>query len=576
MGTVDISVLVLYLLGVLSIGIALRRKAGQDLDSYFLGSRRIKWWALGLSGMASNLDVTGTMVIISFFYIIGIKGFLVAIRGGLVLTMPFLMIFMGKWLRRSRVMTNAEWMILRFGNGPDGQAARLLSAIATIVGTIGMVAYFAVGTGKFLSLFLPFPPRVCALIMITVGLAYTTLGGLYGVVYTDVAQAALIAFATIFLSVRAFFAIGASDFAARLPQGWLELSVPWKIQMPTGYEIYNLFALTILFFSFKTFLEGLSGPGGYMAQRYYAADSDKDAGRLSALWIVMLTFRWPFIMAVAALAFLLPTPLADPEMALPTVLTQLVPIGLKGLLLAGLMAASMSTFDSTINAGAAYLVKDVYQAFIKPQASEKELVRVSYLSTILIVVVALALAYFTPSINAIWRWLTMSLAAGVFLPNVLRWYWWRFNGAGYAIGTGVGMVAAIVERIIWPNHSDWLSFLIVSAVAALGLVVATLAWPASPDSALDEFYRRVRPFGWWRPVQQRLGVRSGNADLGRDSIALLLAIVWHLTLFLVPIFAVLHLWGESITAGVLLVLSSFGLYHVWYKHLDKGVEGETA
>ncbi len=568
MGTLDVSVLVIYLLGVLSIGIALRRKAGKDLDSYFLGSRRIKWWALGLSGMASNLDVTGTMVIISFFYIIGVKGFLVAIRGGLVLVMPFLMIFMGKWLRRSRVMTNAEWMILRFGDGPDGRAARLLSALSTIVGTVGMVAYFAVGTGKFLSLFLPFPPRVCALIMITVGLAYTTLGGLYGVVYTDVAQAALIAFATIFLSVRAFFAIGSSDFAARLPEGWLNLSLPWKIAMPPGYEIYNLFALTILFFSFKTILEGLSGPGGYMAQRYYAADSDKDAGRLSALWILMLTFRWPFIMAVAALAFLLPTPLADPEMALPTVLIQLVPIGLKGLLLAGLMAASMSTFDSTINAGAAYLVKDVYQAFLKPDATEKQLVRVSYASTILIVVVALALAYFTPSINAIWRWLTMSLAAGLFLPNVLRWYWWRFNGAGFAIGTGVGMVAAIVERILWPSHPDWQSFLIVSAIAFVGMVIATVAWPATPEPVLLEFYRRVRPFGWWKPVLAKAGVPSGNAELGHDTVALVMAIVWHLTLFLVPIFVVLHAWHQAGTAAVLLVLSSLGLYQFWYKRLE--------
>ncbi len=561
--------LIVYLLGVLMIGIALRRKAGKDLDSYFLGSRRIKWWALGLSGMASNLDVTGTMVIISFFYIIGIKGFLVAIRGGLVLVMPFLMIFMGKWLRRSRVMTNAEWMVLRFGDGPDGRAARLLSALATIVGTVGMVAYFAVGTGKFLSLFLPFSPRVCALIMITVGLAYTTLGGLYGVVYTDVAQAALIAFATIFLSVRAFFAIGSSDFVARLPQGWLDLSMPWRIDMPSGYEIYNLFALTILFFAFKTILEGFSGPGGYMAQRYYAADSDKDAGRLSALWIVMLTFRWPFIMAVAALAFLLPTPLADPEMALPTVLTQLVPMGLKGLLLAGLMAASMSTFDSTINAGAAYLVKDLYQPFIKPNADEKELVRVSYASTILIVVVALVLAYFTPSINAIWRWITMSLGAGLFLPNLLRWYWWRFNGIGFAVGTGVGMVAAIVERLLWPTHPDWLSFLLVSAAAFVGMVIATFAWPATAEPVLVEFYRRVRPFGWWKPVVEKAGVRSGNADLGRDMFALLLAVAWHLTLFLVPIFTVLHLWHQAIAAAAVLFVSTAGLYVVWYRHLDE-------
>jgi len=567
MGTIDVAILILYLVGVLGIGFALRRRAGQDLDSYFLGGRNIRWWALGLSGMASNLDVTGTMVIISFFYIIGIKGFLVAIRGGLVLIMPFLMIFMGKWLRRSQVMTNAEWMILRFGDGPDGRAARLLSAISTIVGTVGMVAYFAVGTGKFLSTFLPLPPKICSLVMIAVGLAYTTLGGLYGVVYTDVAQAALIAFATLFLSVRAFLVTGSEGFRTLVSQDWLDLSLPWRYQMPAGYEIYNLFALTIVFFSFKTILEGFSGPGGYMSQRYYAARSDRDAGRLSALWIGMMTFRWPFIMAVAVLAMTLPHKLADPEMALPTVLSQLVPMGLKGLLLAGLVAASMSTFDSTINAGAAYLVKDIYQAFLRPKADQRELVRASYAATILIVVVSLILAYFTPSINAIWRWITMSLGAGLFLPNLLRWYWWRFNGMGFALGTGVGMAAAIVERLLYPDHPDWLSFLLVSAIALAGMLVGTYVSRPTPVPVLQEFYRRVRPYGWWGPIARQL---PGLGDsFGHDMLALGIAILWHCTLFLTPIYLVVRSWQPAATSAVLFAASSLALHRVWYRRLPE-------
>jgi Na+/proline symporter len=146
----DIAIIIAYLGIMLIIGLLMRARASKGMEDYFLGGRKIPWWIIGFSGMASNLDVTGTMVITSMFLLLGIKGYWVGFRGAVVLSLAFLMVFMGKWHRRSGVITTAEWMEFRFGSGKAGEVARLTNAIATIVMGIGMIAYFSVGVGFFL------------------------------------------------------------------------------------------------------------------------------------------------------------------------------------------------------------------------------------------------------------------------------------------------------------------------------------------------------------------------------------------------------------------------------------------
>ena len=110
------------------------------------------------------------------------------------------------------------------------------------------------------------------------------------------------------------------------------------------------------------------------------------------------------------------------------------------------MAAAMSTFDSTVNAGAAYWVKDLYQTYLNPKASEKDLIFQSRMSSFGIVFLALLFSLTIKNINEIWGWITMGIGAGMFIPQVIRWYWWRFNGYGFAIGTAVGMSAAVFNK----------------------------------------------------------------------------------------------------------------------------------
>jgi Na+/proline symporter len=172
MQIIDYSIVVLYLIGTLVLGIVLERKASGGIESYFLGDRNLPWWLLGVSGMAANTDLAGTMVISALIYSLGTHGFFIEIRGGIVLIMAFLMTFMGKWNRRAQVMTMSEWMKFRFGPGRQGNIALIVSAIATLMFSIGTMSYFAVAGGKFLGEFLGVNDRWASILLILFSIPY--------------------------------------------------------------------------------------------------------------------------------------------------------------------------------------------------------------------------------------------------------------------------------------------------------------------------------------------------------------------------------------------------------------------
>ncbi|MBE9073475.1 sodium:solute symporter, partial [Microcystis sp. LEGE 08355] len=211
MQLIDYVIVLLYLAGTLIIGIIAEKKASQGLESYFLGNRNLPWWMLGVSGMAANTDLAGTMVISALIYAVGPKGLFIEIRGGVVLIMAFLMAFMGKWNRRAQVMTMAEWMQFRFGPGKQGNFARIISAVATLLFSIGAMSYFSVAGGKFLGQFLGMDDRLASVILILLTLIYTVASGFYGGVITDLFQGFLIFVAVIYVSAVAFFTVNLPD-----------------------------------------------------------------------------------------------------------------------------------------------------------------------------------------------------------------------------------------------------------------------------------------------------------------------------------------------------------------------------
>lgn len=592
MEKIDYFIVTIYLLFIVIFGFFIQRKASTGIESYFLGNRNLPWWILGASGMASNTDLAGTMVLTSLVYTLGTKGFFIEIRGGIVLIMAFLMTFMGKWNRRAQVMTIAEWMELRFGKNREGNIARIISAVANIIFAIGTMSYFAVGGGKFLGGFLGIDDRVAGILLILLALIYTAVSGFYGVVLTDVFQGILIFVAIVYICFITFRTVSLPDtFAISIPgteqlqewslREWSSIIPPIKIDLPGDYSIFNLFGGVMLFYIFKVFLEGGAGGGGYMIQRYFAAKNDREAGLLSLFWIFLLSFRWPLVTALAILGIdygLKNQIISDPELVLPTVISAYIPVGVKGLLVACFIAAAMSTFDSIINASAAYWVKDIYQAYIKPDASNQQLVSQGRLASILIVSLGLIFSFNITNINDIWGWLTLGLGTGLFIPLVLRWYWWRFNGYGFAIGTGAGLVAAIVTKAVilpflnMPQLQEYILFLVPSICSFLGCIFGTLLTPATNLEVIDNFYRVTKPFGFWGVVSQNLPTNIQakiQRENRRDILATFIAIPWQLVLFLMGMMLMMKQWDNFGILLLMFILLSIGLYFTWFKHLDK-------
>lgn len=589
MAFIDYVIVAAYLGGIVALGFVLQRQAAKGIEAYFLGDRGLPWWALGASGMASNTDVAGTTLIVALVYALGIKGFFIEIRGGIVLAMAFFMIFVGKWTRRSQAMTLAEWMYFRFGRGREGDIARLISAIANLVFSVWVISYFAVGGGKFFGQLMGISPRWAAVFMILVSMVYTAASGFYGVIWTDVFQGVLILFAIAYVCTLAWTTVTLPEsFSISVPleggqfqsiattlTDWGNLVPSPSLDLPGEYSIFNAFGIIIAFYLLKTCLEGASGIGGYMSQRYFAAKSDREAGLLSLFWILLMSFRWPFVAAFAILGVhygLTNGVIADPELVLPTVIEAYIPIGIKGILVACFIAAAMSTFDSVINASAAYWVKDIYQNYLNPQATEAQLLWQGRVASVAIVAIGLLFSFQAVNINDIWGWLTLGFGSGLFVPLLLRWYWWRFNGYGFAVGTLFGMVAAMGMRLSGIALPEYANFLLPASISFLGCCLGTLLTPATETPVLNNFYRVTRPFGFWQPIRQNLP-RHLQSRIGlenrRDLLAICVAVPWQLVLFLSGMTLLMKQWDSFKILLLLLLLLSIALYFTWFRYLEE-------
>lgn len=587
LSTIDLTIVIGFLVLVTIVGFVMSSIASGDIEDYFLGDNEIPWWVLGISTSTSNFDMAGTMLIVALVFALGYKGFLVEIRGGVGLSLAFLMVFLGKWLRRSRVMTSAEWMKLRFGVDRQGRVAHIVSTLAYVILMVGMIAYFAEGAGKFLTAFLPFSEFTCTAAMVTVGLVYTLLSGLYGVVFTDVVQMVILTFTALYVSIHAFTVT--PDVA--LPEGFLALD----LSSPTGEgasvlsseSVAHMFGLAVFAWLARTTMEGVGGVGGYVDQRFFAARSEREASLLTLESIILSMFRWTLVAGLVIMALGLIQQGApgaeaiqsDPEQVLPVVLGQMLPVGVKGVVLAGLIAAAMSTFDSTLNAGASYIVKDIYETYIAPDADPEQLVWMSRLATVGMCAAGIILAVIIPNIRAIWGIITMGLGPGLFVPLALRWYWPRLNGYGFAAGTGAGVVAGLTMGVL--SYPVYVDFPIIVGAGFTATIVVTYLTPKTDERILVNFWHQINPWGLWKNYSETAvekGLVTERERLRRvmeqlyDFISLVFAIPFQMALLIGGMAFIFHDWKKFAFASAVVVISSVGLYFFWYRNLKTNEE----
>lgn len=276
--------------------------------------------------------------------------------------------------------------------------------------------------------------------------------------------------------------------------------------------------------------------------------------------------------------------IVNAERIVPAVIVNLVPAGLRGVILVALMAASLSTFNVTVNKAAAMWTNDLYQPFLRPKARTRELLFSTYAFCAALIGIAFAVAYLVPNINAIWGWITMGLASGIGMPLLLRFYWWRFNGTGFAASMFGGLIAALLVmayNTYYPEHalSEVAQFLLLTPISLILAIVGTYLGQPTPPAVVDEFYRRTRPFGFWADYPQRLAtdVRSATRREHRyDLLALPFAFVWMITMYLAPMqFMIGQYAAGGISVG-LFALSCVGLYVFWYRNLPAAASRAAA
>ncbi|MBN2269642.1 MAG: hypothetical protein JXN61_03455, partial [Sedimentisphaerales bacterium] len=453
MTLIDFCIIVLYFCIVIGLGFWYQKRASKDLRAYFLGGKSIHWLALAMSGSVSNFDITGTMWIISILYVLGMKSMWHHWMWGFMMG-AFFLAYMGKWVRRSNVMTAAEWMNTRFGSGRAGNLARTAYALMAVLTLASFIGYAFQGIGKFASVYIPLESLadhttvgwiqtmvtaheadVLAVAIIGATTLYVILGGLYSVVITDVIQTLILTLASIFIAYIAWSKL-TPELLGGLGADWTSLRVPWRVRDFAAINDAHseFFGAFVIVWVVKGLLLNAGGPAQmYDFQRFLAARDARDAAKVGAAWSFFLIVRWAMAVGIVLLALTGAAGVDDTEKVMPIVLVKFLPAGYRGIVVAGLLAAFMSTFSSTVNSGASFIVRDIWQPYFRPDAGDKESVRFSYLATLGLVLVGIAIGFQAGSIATIWNWMMMALGAGVVMPNVLRWYWWRMNGWGYSL-----------------------------------------------------------------------------------------------------------------------------------------------
>ena len=589
---IDISIIILYLITTVVVGFLISKKASKNMDSYFLGGKSIPWYILGVSNASGMFDITGTMWLVYLLFVYGLKGVFMPWLWP-VFNQIFLMVYLSCWLRRSNVMTGAEWMKTRFGTGTGSQLSHIIIVIFALVSVIGFLAYGFKGIGKFSSEFLPWnlTPNQYGLIFMGITTLYVVKGGMHSVVITELIQFGIMTVASIAVGIIALNHVTSGQIAELVPQGWGQLHFGWKLNLnwsgildsvnakiaKDGYGLFTCFMMMILF---KGFLVSAAGPApNYDMQRILATKSPKEASKMSGFVSVALFFpRYMLIagLVVLAIVYLMPDLAAmgddiDFEMILPMAMRRFIPTGLLGVLMAGLIAAFMSTFAATVNAAPAYIVNDIYKRYINPTATDKQYVRMSIIISLAVVVVGITFGLFVvESIDSVTQWIVSSLWGGYAAANVLKWHWWRFNGYGYFWGMVTGLIASLTLPLFM-TLPDFYIFPFILAISLVGCFAGTLLTKPESDEILKSFYKTVRPWGFWKPIHDKVVQEDpsfeGNKNFKRDLFNVIVGIIWQTSLIVIPIYLIIKENVSLITAIIILAITSIILKKNWYDKL---------
>ncbi len=594
----------LAILGYLSITVLLgfwfRKRSARSVDDYFVSGRNVNWWLAGTSMVATTFAADTPLVVTGLVYAQGVSGNWLW-WGSLLSGMMTVFLFARLW-RRSGLLTDVQFAEIRYSGRPAaflrGFRAVYLGLLmnCVILGWVtkamtSIVATTLGGTPLLLRVGHWVAPlggpwaspdgaalAICVFFLIPFTGLYVSLGGLWGVLWTDLFQFVLkmsIVIAIAFYAVRAVGGISAliSRLAAmQTPATGNPLA--FFPSLSSGLTREMLWTVPVVTFLVNIGMQWWAvwypgaepGGGGYIAQRIFSA-RDERQGLLSVLWFNVAHYAmrpWPWILTALCVIVLYPG-LAHPETGYMLGMNNYLPHSMRGLAIAGFLAAFMSTVATQLNWGASYLVSDFYRRFLRPSASNGHYVMVSRLATVLLVLASAWVSVNLESIASGWQ-VVMEVGAGTGAVYLLRWYWWRINAWSEISAMACSLAVTLTLNYLHPFHGAApvlfaKTAMTTTAITTLVWLAVTLLTPAEPRPVLEAFYRQVRPdVRGWQPIAARISNVAPTRDLGSNLAAWLLGCAMvYLCLFGTGKL-ILHQPTLGFTLLALSALSAIALY----------------
>jgi SSS family solute:Na+ symporter len=532
--TVDYAVIAIFFAVNLGIGFAYAKRGGASLGEFFLSGRNVPWWLAGTSMVATTFAVDTPLAVTGFVTQHGIAGNWVwwcTVMSGILTVF-----FFAKLWRRSGVLTDVEFIELRYSGRPAA-ALRFVRAIfqGVIVNTI-IMGWVNLAMAKILSLTLHVPKWEALVVCLVFTGVYVTIGGLWGVLVTDLLQFVVKMTMAIVLAASCVAAVGGIgalesklalvDAAHRVAHAGGSVLAFFPTTNAAWLPLMTFVTYVAVQWWASSYPGAEPGGGGYIAQRIFSAKSENDSLFATLFFnIAHYALRpWPWILVALCVLVLYPHGIIgadgklDPEIGYVQAMIDYLPTWLRGLMLAGFLSAYMSTMGTHLNLGASYLTNDIYRRFIDEGAGERRLVLVSRISTVVVMGLALVGAYLMTNVGDAWKYL-FGLTAGVGLVMILRWYWWRVNAwseiAALATSAVVSNALLLGGAFAGDENQTVLQLLVTVVVTTAVWIFVTFATAPEPQETLVRFFERVRPQSLgWKPIAALTPVVSQGESLG--------------------------------------------------------------
>ncbi|HDN26469.1 MAG TPA: sodium:proline symporter, partial [Thioploca sp.] len=522
----DWLIIVLFLVLILGIGLTYTKQAGKNIESFFLGGRNLPWWIAGTSMVATTFAADTPLLITELVAKNGVSGNWLwwnGLIGGMLATF-----FFAKFWRKANIITDVELTELRYSGKPAAFLRGFKAVYLGIFMNAVIIAWVNVALGALLHIFFNIPEE--QLIFYLAGamflvMIYSSLSGLLGIAITDFIQFIVAMTGCI---VLAFVVVGSEQIGGiaglqeKLPAATFDFFPALEFSTQSLAETTQVLSI-----GFATFLAFVAvqwwaswypgaepGGGGYVAQRMMSAKNEDHAIKATLFFqIAHYALRpWPWILVgLCALVLYPDLPEADKKLGYALAMKEFLPTGLKGLLLVAFFAAYMSTISTQLNWGTSYIVNDLYSRFIRPEATQKQLVLASRISTFLLMLVALIVTSQIQTLESAFKFM-IECGAGLGAVLILRWYWWRINAWSEIVATVAPFVVFTITKFYLELAFPYSLFVTVGFTTVAWLI-ATLVTQPTDLQVLKKFYSRIQPEGFWQPVAKHLDVSAKKSNL---------------------------------------------------------------